>query len=62
MIQDFGYGHSNAESFKAASSRVGERLASTIRPAFLKTGHFFEAVPPEKRQTIVEMWQKIKAS
>jgi spermidine/putrescine-binding protein len=61
VIQDFGYGHANAESFKAASPESVKALGFDDPAAFLKTGHFFEAVPPEKRQKLVEMWQKIKA-
>jgi spermidine/putrescine transport system substrate-binding protein len=62
MIEEYGYGHSNAKSFELASPEKVKVLGFDKPTDFLKTGHFFEAVQPEKRQRIVELWQKIRAS
>jgi spermidine/putrescine transport system substrate-binding protein len=62
MIEQYGYGHSNAESFKLTGPESVKALGFENPSDFLKTGHFFEAVQPDKRQKIVEMWQQIRAS
>jgi spermidine/putrescine transport system substrate-binding protein len=62
MIEEYGYGHSNAKSFGLASPESVAALGFTSPTDFLKTGHFFQAVDPAKRQAIVELWQKIRAS
>jgi spermidine/putrescine-binding protein len=61
MIESYGYGHGNAESFKIADAAAVKALGFEDPNQFLGTGHFFEAVPAEKRQRIVELWQKIRA-
>jgi spermidine/putrescine-binding protein len=62
MIEQYGYGHSNSESFKLASPDSVKALGFEDPTSFLKTGHFFEAVKPDKRQKLVEMWQQIRAT
>ena len=61
IIENYGYGHSNSEGFKLASPAAVKALGFDDPNQFLGTGHFFEAVPAEKRQHIVELWQKIRA-
>ncbi len=61
LIEQYGYGHSNSESFKISSPESVAALGFTDPNQFLSTGHFFTAVDPAKRQKIIEMWQIIKA-
>ena len=62
MIEEYGYGHSKSKSFALAAPDKVKALGFESPSEFLKTGHFFQAVPPAKRQKIVELWQKIRAS
>jgi spermidine/putrescine-binding protein len=61
LIEQYGYGHANQESFKAASPESVELLGFKDPNEFLKTGNFFTAVEPAKREKIQAMWATIKA-
>jgi spermidine/putrescine-binding protein len=61
LIEQYAYGHANADSFQAASPEAVAALGFTDPSEFLKTGHFFTAVDPDKRQKIIDMWQVIRA-
>jgi len=61
LIEQYAYGHANADSFKAATPEAVAALGFTDPGDFLKTGNFFTAVEPDKRQKIIELWQTIKA-
>ena len=62
MIEEYGYGHSNSKSFDLAAPDKVKALGFENPSQFLETGHFFQAVPPAKRQKLLELWQKIRAS
>jgi len=61
LIEQYAYGHGNSESFKVADPAAVAALGFTDPNEFLKTGNFFTAVDPAKRQKIYDMWQQIKA-
>jgi spermidine/putrescine-binding protein len=61
LIEQYGYGHANQESFKVASPESVALLGFKDPNDFLKTGNFFTAVEPAKREKIQAMWATIKA-
>jgi spermidine/putrescine-binding protein len=61
LIETDAYGHSNMDSFKLASPASVKALGFDDPKQFLETGHFFEAVPADKRKRLIQMWQNIRA-
>jgi spermidine/putrescine-binding protein len=61
LIEGSGYGHSNTDSFKLADPAAVKKLGFDDPGKFLETGHFFEAVPAQKRKHIIDLWQNIRA-
>jgi spermidine/putrescine-binding protein len=61
LIEQHGYGHANRGSFKVAPAESVQLLGFKDPNDFLKTGNFFTAVEPAKREKIQAMWQTIKA-
>ena len=61
LIEVDSYGHSNMDSFKLADATAVKKLGFDDPGAFLEKGHFFEAVPAQKRKHIIEIWQNIRA-
>lgn len=61
LIEIYGNGHANRKSFeRVAPERLAE-LGLTDPQSFLAMGNFFEEVPRDTRQKIVQMWELIKA-
>jgi spermidine/putrescine-binding protein len=61
VIEVFGYGHSNAESFEVADPAKVKALGFDSPQAFLAAGRFFREIKPDVRQKISDMWEQIKA-
>jgi spermidine/putrescine transport system substrate-binding protein len=61
LIEVDAYGHANIDSFKLADPKAVMKLGFEDPGKFLETGHFFEAVPAQKRKHIIDLWQNIRA-
>jgi spermidine/putrescine transport system substrate-binding protein len=61
LIEQYGYGHANQESFEVASPESAQLLGFKYPNGFLKTGNFFTAAEPARREKIQALWQTIKA-
>lgn len=62
LIEDFGYGHSNAKSFELVDEkRLAEMGLSKDPLAILNKGVFVGPQPPEITQKINRDWEKIQA-
>jgi len=61
LIEDYGYGHTNAKAFELADPAALERIGLGDPAAFLADGNFFVEVAPDKRQRIAETWEEIRA-
>jgi spermidine/putrescine-binding protein len=61
LIENYGYGHSNAKSFdRVAPERLAELGISSPKTLF-EQGIFFEAIPPATRQKYITMFEEVKA-
>ena len=62
LIENWGYGHANAESLKAANKADLEALGLGGDPnEFLANGNLLGPMPEEQRARLVKMWDAVKA-
>lgn len=61
LIDDWGYGHSNAASYKLAESELAKELGLTSDLGkFLEGTRFQGEIPPEKREKMIEIFETVK--
>lgn len=61
LIDDWGYGHSNAQSYKLAESQIAKDLGLTGDiTKFLDGTRFQGEIAPEKRDKMIEMFETVK--
>jgi spermidine/putrescine-binding protein len=62
LIENFGYGHSNARSLEQVDKAKLAQLGMDGDVAqFLAAGNFLGAMPVDQRQRLIDMWESTKA-
>lgn len=62
LIENFGYGHSNAKSLELVDKDTLAQLGMDGDVAqFLAAGNFLGAMPVDQRQRLIDMWESVKA-
>ncbi|SMF13893.1 putative spermidine/putrescine transport system substrate-binding protein/spermidine/putrescine transport system substrate-binding protein [Tistlia consotensis] len=61
LIDDWGYGHSNRNSYKLATSELAKQLGLTSDlDKFLKGTRYQGEIPPEKREKMIDIFEQVK--
>ena len=62
LLENFGYGHSNAKALAMVDPALLDSLGIGGDPAeYLANSNFLGAMPVDQRQRLIEMWEAVKA-
>ncbi len=61
LIDDWGYGHANAESYKLSTSALAKELGITGDVnKFIEGTRFQGEIEPERREKMIKIWDEVK--
>jgi len=61
LIELYGYGHSNRNSYALVDPEVLAANGLTDPVGLLNSGIFFDEIPAEKRERLITMWDQVQA-
>lgn len=61
LIEDYGYGHSNAKAFDLVSAEALQERGLSDPETMMASSHFFGEIAPDVREKYVALFEEIKA-